>query len=50
MVLEALDAEFENAKIFTDDIVRENIESRLSRKPLIMLSADEIKHKFDIEL
>ena len=49
MILKAIDNEYENIDVFTDDIVRENIEESLSKKPLILLTAEEIVHKMDIE-
>jgi len=49
-VLEAIDNSYEYVDVFSDDIVRNNIEEGLSKRPLITLSAEELINKMDIEL
>ena len=49
-VLEAIDNDFEFVDVFSDDIVRENIEEGLSKRPLITMSGEELINKMDIEL
>lgn len=49
-VLEAIDESFEHANVFSDDIVRDNIESALSKRPLLTMSGEELVHKMDIEM
>ena len=49
-VLEAIDNDFEYVDVFSDDIVRENIEEGLSKRPLLVMSGEEVINKMDIEL
>jgi len=49
-VLEAIDASYDYVDVFTDDIVRGNIEEALSRLPMITLSGEELVNKTGIEL
>ena len=49
-VLQAIDNSYEYVKVFTDDIVRKNIEDGLSKRPLLTLSAEELIHKMEIKL
>jgi len=49
-VLEAIDASYEYVDVFTDDIVRDNIEEALSKIPMITLSGEELVNKTGIEL
>jgi len=49
-ILEAIDASFEYIDVFSDDVVRENIEESLSKRPMITISAEELVNKMDIEL
>ena len=49
-VLEAIDNEYDYVDVFSDDIVRENIEEGLSKRPMLTLTADELINKMDIEL
>jgi len=49
-VLEAIDNSYEYVDVFSDDIVRDNIEKGLSKRPLLTLSAEELINKMDIEL
>ena len=49
-VLEAIDASYEYVDVFTDDIVRGNIEEALSKIPMITLSGEELVNKTGIEL
>jgi len=49
-VLDAIDASYEYVDVFDDDIVRNNIEESLSKRPLITLTGEEIVNKMDIEL
>ena len=49
-VLEAIDASFDYVDVFSDDIVRENIEEGLSKRPLLTMSGEELINKMDIEL
>jgi len=49
-VLEAIDESFEYVDVFSDDIVRENIEEGLSKRPLLTMTAEELINKMDIEL
>jgi len=49
-VLEAIDASYDYVDVFTDDIVRGNIEEALSKIPMITLSGEELVNKTGIEL
>jgi len=49
-VLEAIDESFEHADVFTDDIVRDNIEEALSKRPMITMSGEELVNKMDIDM
>jgi len=49
-VLEAIDASYEYVDVFTDDIVRDNIEEALSKIPMITLGGEELVNKTGIEL
>ena len=49
-VLEAIDAEYEYAKVFEDDIVKNNIIEALSKRPIVTLTAEELSNMMDIEL
>ena len=49
-VMEAIDASFDYVDVFSDDVVRENIETALSKRPLLTLSGEELVNKMDIEL
>lgn len=49
-VLEAIDATYEYVDVFSDDIVRDNIEEELSKKPIMTITAEELINKMDIEL
>jgi len=49
-VLEAIDASFDYVDVFSDDIVKENIEDALSKRPLITMTGEELVNKMDIEL
>lgn len=49
-ILEAIDASFEYVDVFSDDIVKDNIEEALSRRPLLVMTGEEIVNKSDIEL
>lgn len=49
-VLQAIDDSFEYVDVFSDDVVKDNIEEALSKRPLIVLSGEEIVNKSDIEL
>lgn len=49
-VLEAIDNDFDYVDVFSDDIVRENIEEGLSKRPLLVMSGEEVINKMDIEL
>jgi len=49
-VLEAIDASYDYVDVFTDDIVRDNIEEALSKIPMITLSGEELVNKTGIEL
>ena len=49
-VLDTINAEFEYADIFTDDIVRGHVEEQLSKRPLVLMSGEEIVNMMDIEM
>jgi len=49
-VLEAIDASFDYVDVFSDDIVKENIEEALSQRPLLTMTGEELVNKMDIEL
>jgi len=49
-VLEAIDASYEYVDVFEDDVVRENIEEGLSKKPIIIQSAEELINKMDFNI
>ncbi len=49
-VMEAIDNSFEYIDVFSDDVVRETIEEALSKRPLVMMTGEELVNKMDIEL
>lgn len=49
-VLEAIDASFDYVDVFSDDVVKDNIEEALSQRPLFSLTGEELVNKMDIEL
>ena len=49
-VLNAIDSTFEYVDVFSDDIVRENIDESLSKRPLFMMTGEEIVNKMNIKL
>ncbi len=49
-VMEAIDNSFEYVDVFSDDVVRETIEEALSKRPLILMTGEELVNKMDIEL
>ena len=49
-ILEGIDASFEYVDVFTDDIIRDKIESALSQRPIITVSGEEIVNKMGIDL
>lgn len=49
-VLEGIDESFEHSDVFTDDVVRDNIETALSKRPIITVSGEELVNKMDIEM
>jgi len=49
-VLEAIDESFDYVDVFTDDIVRDNIEDALSKRPMITMSGEELVNKMDIDM
>lgn len=49
-VLEAIDESFEYVDVFTDDVVRDNIEQALSKRPIITVSGEELVNKMDIDM
>ena len=49
-ILEGIDASYEYVDVFTDDIVRNNIEEALSRRPLFTMSGEELVNKSGIDL
>ena len=49
-VLQAISDSFDYIDVFSDDVVRENIEEALGRRPMITLSGEELVNKMDIEL
>jgi hypothetical protein len=49
-VLEAIDESFDYVDVFTDDVVRDNIEQALSKRPIITVSGEELVNKMDIDM
>jgi len=49
-VLEAIDESYEYVDVFTDDVVRDNIEEALSKRPIITVSGEELVNKMDIDM
>ena len=49
-VLEAIDASYDYVDVFSDEIVRDNIEEALSKRPMITLSGEELVNKMDIDM
>lgn len=49
-VLEAIDASYEYVDVFSDEIVRDNIEEALSKRPMITMSGEELVNKMDIDM
>jgi hypothetical protein len=49
-VLEAIDASYDYVDVFTDDVVRDNIEEALSKRPMITISGEELVNKMDIDM
>jgi hypothetical protein len=49
-VLDAIDASYDYINVYDDDIVRNNIEEALSKRPIITLTGEEIVNKMDIDL
>lgn len=49
-VLNAIDNKYDYVDVFSDEIVRENIEKCLSKRPMLTLTAEELINKMDIEL
>jgi len=48
-VLDAIDQTYDKIDVY-DDIVKENIEEALSKRPLVTMSGEEMVNKLDIDL
>jgi hypothetical protein len=49
-VLQAIDESFDYIDVFSDDVVRNNIEEALSKRPIITLTGKEIVNKTNIDI
>ena len=50
IILDAIDATYEYVDVYEDDIVRDNIEEGLSKKPILLMSAEELINKMDFNI
>tara|TARA_Y100000310_G_scaffold130972_1_gene130164 strand:- start:13456 stop:13719 length:264 start_codon:yes stop_codon:yes gene_type:complete len=48
-ILKIIDEDNQNIDVFGDEIVKEKIEEELSRKPLVMLTVDDITNRMNFE-